>query len=358
MTDGRTSVTHPPVAKPPGDGSRPRTSRRDTQGLVRWTTRVAAVLPGLALVAVIVVLALEAVPVIPVNGLHFFTTNTWNPGNSYSQPVISHGVQMPAGASYGALPLITGTLESSAIAMLIAVPVALGTALVVVDKLPKRLSSAVGMFLEMLAGIPSVVFGLWGALTLGPFLVHHVSPFIASHVPDVPPLRFLKGPVGSGEGLLPSGVVLGIMVLPIVAATTRDLLRQVPRGTREGAMALGMTDAEVIRWVDLRWIRSGFVGACILGLGRALGETMAVAMVSGAVLGANPANLYATMTTIAATIVSQLDYALSDATGFALGTLAEAGLLLMVISLSANVVARFLVRRSSAGVALPVGRGI
>lgn len=320
-------------------------------------TRIAAVIPGASLLAVVVALVVEAWPAIRVNGFGFLTRTAWVPGNFYNPAVTTGGVPHPAGASYGALPLITGTLETSAIALLIAVPIAFGTALIVVDKLPRRLSSGVGMCLEMLAGIPSVVYGLWGALTLGPFLAHHVSPFISGHVPDVAPFRFLKGPAGSGEGLFTSGVVLAIMVVPIVASTSRDLLRQVPRGAKEGAVALGMTDVEVLRTVSIPWVRSGVIGACVLGLGRALGETIAVAMVSGTVLGANATDLYSTMTTIAGTIVTQLDAALTDATGFAVRTLAEAGLVLLVLSLLANVGARMLVRRS-VPTALPVGRGI
>jgi len=331
--------------------------RRDTEGIVRWSTRIAALLPGIALLAVVAALLFQALPVIRANGFGFFTRSAWDPGNFYNAPVVSGGVTRPAGATYGAFPLIMGTLESSVLAMVIAVPVAFGTALVVVHKLPRRLSNAVGMFLEVLAGIPSVVYGLWAALTLGPYIALHLSPFIARHAPDVPPFRFFRGPVGSGEGLLTSGLVLAVMVVPIIAATSRDLLRQVPRGAQEGAVALGMTDVEVLRTVSIPWVRTGVIGACVLGLGRAIGETMAVAMASGTVLGATPRNLYSTFGTIAAVIVSQLDSALTDATGFAIRTLAELGLVLLAMSLLANVGARLLVRRS-ATTALPVGRGI
>jgi phosphate transport system permease protein len=157
--------------------------------------------------------------------------------------------------------------------------------------------------------------------------------------------------------MLVSGLVLAVMIIPIIASTTRDLIRQVPPLPREGATALGMSDWERARRVTLPWVSSGIIGAVGLGLGRALGETMAVAMVSGAMLGAMPANIYSTMTTIAATIVSQLDSAMTDSTNFAVKTLAEAGLVLMVITLLTNVAARALVRRAS-GTALPVGRGV
>ncbi len=343
------------------DGTRrSQPGRRRFRSAERWTRPLLAAfaaIPVLALGAVVAALLVKAWPVLSYNGTSLFTHVAWRPGSQYAQPVTTGGVAHPPGASFGALPLIVGTLESSVLALVLAVPVALGTALVVVHKLPPRLSGAIGLCLEILAGVPSVVIGLWGALALGPFLAHHVSPFIAGHVPDVPVLRFLKGSPGFGEGLFTSGVVLAVMVLPIIAATTRDLLRQVPRDTVDGAVALGMTDAETLRAVTLPWVRTGIIGASVLGLGRALGETMAVAMVSGAVLGTLPHNLYQTMTTIAATIVSQLDSAFTDATGFFLRTLAEAGLVLVVITLLVNVGARLLVRRVAA-TALPVGRGI
>lgn len=317
----------------------------------------AAVIPVLALAFILAILIDEALPAIRLNGFGFLTRLAWSPGNYYGAVLHTGGVAHPAGASYGALSLVAGTLISSSIAMVIAVPLSVGATLAIVEKLPSRLSRSVGFFLEVLAGIPSVVFGLWGVITFGPVLSRDVTPFIARNLPDVPVLSWFKGNVGHGEGLLTSGVVLAIMVVPIIAATTRDLLRQVPSLPKEGARALGMSEWEVTKLVSLRWIGAGIVGASVLGLARALGETMAVAMVSGAILGTIPSNVYATFTTFAATIVSQLDSALSDATGFAVSTLAEAALLLMVITLLANIGARVLVRRvSTAG--LPVGRGI
>lgn len=324
---------------------------------VRWAGGAGAVIPLLALVFVLATLVIEAVGAIRVNGLHFFTTIEWNPGNTYGETEVSNGVAHPAGAHYGALPLIVGTCASSAIALVVAVPVSIGAALTIVERLPKRLASAVGMVLELLAGIPSVVVGLWGAMTFGPFVARHIAPVIARNAPDVPVLDYFRGDTGNGEGMLVSGLVLAVMIIPIIASTTRDLIRQVPLLPREGATALGMSDWECARRVTLPWVSSGIVGAVVLGLGRALGETMAVAMVSGAELGAMPSNIYSTMTTIAATVVSQLDSALTDSTNFAVKTLAEVSLVLMVITLLTNVAARALVRRAS-GTALPVGRGV
>jgi phosphate transport system permease protein len=335
-----------------------RARRIRHEGLaVRWAGRLSAVVPLLALVFVLATLVIEALPAVRVNGLHFFTGIEWNPGNTYGSIDTSHGVPHPAGAVYGALPLIVGTLASSAIALVVAVPVSIGAALAIVDRLPRRLASAVGMVLELLAGIPSVVVGLWGALTFGPFIAHHIAPVIARNAPDVPVLDYFRGNTGNGEGMLVSGLVLAVMIIPIIAGTTRDLIRQVPMLPREGATALGMSDWESVRRVTLPWVSSGIVGAVVLGLGRALGETMAVAMVSGAELGALPSNIYSTMTTIAATVVSQLDSALTDSTNFAIKTLAEVSLVLMLITLLTNMAARALVRRASS-TALPVGRGV
>lgn len=325
--------------------------------LLRMVLLALTILPLAALVALVVILFVKALPAIRYNGFGFFVHNPWKPGNFYATPVTTNGVSHPPAVSYGALPLITGTLEATAVAMIIAVPVAVGTALIVVEKLPPRLSSSVGFCIEVLAGIPSVVYGLWGALVLGPFLAHHISPDISRNLPDVPVLNFFKGNVGAGEGLFASGVVLAIMIIPIIAATTRDLLRQVPRPTVEGALALGMTDHESIRTVSIPWVRTGVIGACVLGLGRALGETIALAMVSGTVLGASAGNFYSTFTTIAATIVSQLDSAFTDSTGFAVRTFAELALVLLLITLAVNIIARMIIRRVST-TALPVGRGV
>ncbi len=324
---------------------------------VRWAGGLGAVIPLLALLFVLGTLIIEALPAIRLNGLHFFTASEWNPGNLYGSTEVNKGVPHPVGAYYGALAMIVGTLASSAIALVIAVPVSVGAALAIVERLPKRAASAVGMVLELLAGIPSVVVGLWGAMTFGPYIAHHVAPVIARNAPDVPVLNYFRGDTGNGEGMLVSGLVLAVMIIPIIASTCRDLIRQVPSLPREGAIALGMSDWECARRVTLPWVSSGIVGAVVLGLGRALGETMAVAMVSGAELGAMPGNIYSTMTTIAATVVSQLDSALTDSTDFAVKTLAEGSLVLMVITLLTNMLARALVRRAST-TALPVGRGL
>jgi phosphate transport system permease protein len=324
---------------------------------LRWTGRVVAIIPALCLLAVLATLIVEALPAIKFNGLGFFTKSVWSEGSFYTPTVITNGVKHPAGAAYGAVPEIVGTLLTSLIALIIAVPTAVGAAIVIVERLPRRLASIMGIFLELLAGIPSVVIGLWGALTFGPFIAHDIAPVIARNMPDVWGFRYFGGDTGNGEGLLVSGLILAIMVIPIVAATTRDLIMQVPILPREGAIALGMSDFECARKVTIPWVGGGIIGAVVLGLGRALGETMAVAMCCGLALGAIPGNIYGAMTTIAATIVQTLETALQDATGLAIRSLAELGLMLMVITLLANIGAAVLVRRVS-GTALPVGRGL
>ena len=331
-------------------------ARGTEEGLWRWSARVASVVPLAGLAFVLAVLAVKAWPAIKVNGPGFLTRSSWIPGSTYANPVVTNGVAHPAGASYGAWPLIAGTLQTSVIALIVALPISIGTAFALTERLPPWLAKPLGFFVEVLAGIPSVIIGLWGVLTLGPFLAAHVYRLIANHVPNVPVLRYFRGPTGYGEGLLTSGLVLGLMIVPIIASTTRDLFLQVPPLPKEGAEALGMTEAEVARRVTIPWVRSGIIGATVLGLGRALGETIAVAMISGSVLGTISPNIFGTMSTVAATIVSQLDSAATDGTGFAIATLAEAGLVLAVISVIVNVAARVIVNNSSRHVA-PVGRG-
>src|SRR5215475_10577650 len=155
---------------------------------IRWTGRIVAVIPALALLFILVTLIVEAIPAIKFNGLGFFTKSVWSEGSFYQPTVTTNGVAHPQGAEYGAVPEIVGTILTSAIALIIAVPSAIGAALVIVERLPRRVSNVVGIFLELLAGIPSVVIGLWGALTCGPFTAHHIAPFIARNMPDVPVL--------------------------------------------------------------------------------------------------------------------------------------------------------------------------
>src|SRR5215472_547854 len=339
-------AAHPPPR--PADAGFRRWMR--SGAIVRWLGFTGAWIPTLMLAFILVILFTKAWPAIQINGWGFFTKSVWHTGNQYGKTVTSHGITYVEGQEYGAVPQIVGTLETSAIALIIAVPVSIGAALVVVERLPRRLASVVGGFLELLAGIPSVVIGLWGVLTFGPFIAKYIAP-VLTHIP----IPFFQGDVGHGQGLLVSGLVLAVMVIPIVASTARDLIRQVPLLPREGAVALGMSDAECARRVTLPWVGSGLIGAVVLGLGRALGETIAVAMVCGVSLGHVATNLYDAMITIAANIVQNLETVITDPLG--VRTYAELALVLLVITLLTNVVARLLVRRVS-GTALPVGRGL
>ena len=311
--------------------------------------------PLVAVVFITGVLLINAIPSILFNGWGFFYHQAWNFGNFYGDNsfIVRNGVTAPAGASYGVLPFIVGTLLTSAIAFVIGVPVAVGAALFLVEKAPLRLRGGLSFFLELLAGIPSVVYGLWGLIVLGPFLAAHIYPTMAKLGVIIP---WLGPPVGSGLGMLTAGLVLAVMIVPIVASTTRDLLAQVPALPKEGALALGLTSWESARRVSLPWVMSGIIGASILGLARALGETMAVLIVSGNGANVLPANIFSPVTTIAAAIVALLDSAQSDPTGLALSALAEAGLILMAITLLTNILARMLVRRVSL-TNLPIGRG-
>jgi phosphate transport system permease protein len=317
---------------------------------IRWLGFGGAWIPTLMLAFILVVLFVKAWPAIQINGLGFFTKSVWHTGNQYGSSVTSHGITYVSGQEYGAVPQIVGTLETTLIALIIAVPVSIGAALVVVERLPRRLATLIGGFLELLAGIPSVVIGLWGVLTFGPFIAKYIAPVLAKI-----PIPFFQGDVGHGQGLLVSGLVLAVMVIPITASTSRDLIRGVPILPREGAAALGMSDAEAARKVTLPWVGAGLIGAVVLGMARALGETIAVAMVCGVALGTVATNLYAAMITIAANIVQNLDTVITDQLG--VRTYAELALVLLIITLATNVVARLMVRRVS-GTALPVGRGL
>ena len=324
----------------------------------RWCARVAVVLPLVALVFAITVLAIKAWPAIRVNGFYFLYGKNWTYGDSYGATVHTDGVAHSAGSQFGAWPIILGTLQSSLIAIVVAVPLSIGAAFALTERMPAWISRPLGFAIEILAGIPSVVIGLWGLLTFGPWLAKHIYPALASIAGDLPnvwPFNYFRQPVGTGEGLLTAGLVLGMMIIPIIASTTRELFIQVPTLPKEGGEALGMTHWEVANRITLPWVRSGIIGGTVLGLGRALGETIAVVLVGGASLRIAP-NIYQPFGTIAATILSQLDGAQADGTGFAVATLAELALVLAVISVAVNLAARAIITRTGRRGG-PVGSG-
>ena len=322
----------------------------------RYSALVAVYLPLAALIFAIAILAHKAWPAIRVNGWYFLYGKNWTYGQSYGAVVHTHGVAHAAGASFGAWPIIAGTLQSSLIAIVVALPLSIGAAFALTERLPGWISRPLGFAIEILAGIPSVVIGLWGLLTFGPWLAKNIYPTLATvaqHLPNVWPFNYWRNPVGTGQGLLTAGLVLAMMIIPIIASTTRDLFVGVPPLPKEGAHALGMTNWEVANQVTMPWVRSGIIGATVLGLGRALGETMAVVLVGGASLHLAP-NIYQPFGTIATTILTQLDGALTDGTGFAIATLAELALVLAVISVAVNLAARWIVSRTSR-IGAPIG---
>lgn len=262
-------------------------------------------------------------------GLGFVTGTDWDPVHN----------------QFGALPFIVGTLYSSLIALILAVPLSLGTAIFVAELAPAWVRRPVGFLVELLAAIPSVVYGLWGIFVLAPFLLNHVQPSLAHWFGWLP---FFKG-TPRGFGMLAGGVILAIMILPTIASVSRDVMLAVPSAFREGALALGATRWEAIRTAVLPSARSGIVGAIILGLGRALGETMAVTMVIGNTSRISP-SVFHTSATMASVIANEYTEASSD---LYLSALTEIALLLFVVTIVVNIIARLLVWRMKK----PVGAG-
>ncbi|HTV88559.1 MAG TPA: phosphate ABC transporter permease subunit PstC [Stellaceae bacterium] len=306
---------------------------------------VAGVLPA-CLIMIIAFLAIYSWPAIHFNGFGFVTSNTWNLGNLYSNPVVVGGTQVAPGAHYGIVFLIVGTLLSTLIALLVAVPVGVGAAVFLAEAVPGKLRIWLSFFVELLAAVPSVVFGLWGYVVVIPFLGHFLFPFLSRVLGFIP---IFAGPSGSGYGLLTAGLVLALMIVPLIVATLRDALVAQPTAIREAVSALGATRFEVISKVVLPSVNRVLIGATILALGRAMGETMAVLMVSGNALNYLPQNVYAPISTMAAFIVSQLDSALQDPTGMAVKSLAEIALILSLLSLIVNFLARLVLALEAHG---------
>jgi len=306
---------------------------------------VAGLLPA-SLVAVILFLAVYSWPAIRFNGLRFVVDGSWNLGNLYADPVQIGGASIPPGAHYGILFLIVGTCLSAAIALLIAIPVGVGAAIFLAEGVHSRLRYWISFFIELLAAVPSVVFGLWAYVVLIPFLGGHVFPFMVGVFGAIP---FFAGPSGSGYGLLTASIVLSLMIVPLITATLRDALVAQPAALREAAAALGTTRFEIAWKILLPGTRKVLMGGAMLALGRALGETMAVLMVSGNALNYLPGNIYAPVSTMAAFIVSQLDSALQDPSGMAVRSLAEIALILSIISVAINALARLILWSNGGG---------
>lgn len=240
----------------------------------------------------------------------------------------------PIKGEFGALPFIYGTVVSSLIALVIAVPLSLGVAIFLVEQAPRRVARPVGFFVELLAAIPSVVYGLWGIFVLAPFLRVHVEPPLQKWFGWLP---LFQGTI-TGIGLFTGGMILAIMITPIITAVVRDVLAAVPVSQREAALALGATKWETTR-VVLANAASGIAGAIILGLGRAIGETMAVTMV----IGNRPeisTSLFEPSYTIASVIANEFTEATED---LYLSALVEIGLILFLVTFIVNAIAKLLV---------------
>jgi len=284
--------------------------------------RVVMLAMGLFVVAVVIamVVALASDSMLSVRrfGFAFLTGRQWN----------------PIKGEFGALPFIYGTLVSSLIALLISVPLSLGIAVFLVEQAPQYIARPVGFLVELLAAIPSVVYGLWGIFVLAPFLRVHVEPPLAHWLGWLP---LFQGSI-TGIGLLTGGIILAIMVTPIISAIVRDVLAAVSGSQREAALALGATKWEMIRVVLVNGA-PGIAGAVILGLGRALGETMAVTMV----IGNRPqisASLFEPSYTIASAIANEFTEATEN---LYLSALVELGLILFLVTFIVNGIARLLV---------------
>ena len=288
------------------------------------TTVAALAIPAL-LVAIAYEVASAAWLVLDTFGWSFITSSEWDP---------VHG-------RFGAAPAIYGTLVSSLIALLLATPLALGVAIFLSELAPSWLRAPVAFLVDLLAAIPSVVYGLWGIFVLIPLMRTHAMPFLRDtlHLGATP---FFAGPA-YGPSMLAAGVILAIMALPYISAVAREVLRAVPRSQREAALALGATRWETIRDAVIPNARSGIIGGVILGLGRALGETMAVTMVIGNRTDIS-ASLLAPGYTMASLIANEFSEATSD---LHLSALMAVGAVLFAITIIVNAIARWLVWRVS-----------
>jgi phosphate transport system permease protein len=289
--------------------------------LLRGLSGLAAALAVAVIVGIVYEVINIASPAISAFGIGFVTTNDWNPVTE----------------SFGAAPFLYGTVVTSAIALLFAAPLSIAISIYLTELAPSRLRRPVATLVDMLAAIPTVILGLWGILVLGPFMHDTIEPALQSV------LGFL--PIFSGDpsafGYLTAATILTIMVTPIITSVTREVFETVPGDLKEGAYALGATRWEMVREVVLPYSRSGIVGASILGLGRAIGEAIAVAQVIGGATAINR-SLFHTGGTMAAQIAAQFQGAPG---ALQKPSLAYLGLILLVFAVIVNVIARLIVQR-------------
>ena len=291
----------------------------------RHLTRAAAIGVLLLLSGVIFSLIEGSIPAFRTFGLGFLTSERWNPVTD----------------NFGALPAIYGTILTSFIAMLIAVPIGLMIAFFLTELCPQWLRRPIGIAIELLAGIPSIIYGIWGLFIFAPFLQVTLQPFLINTLGNAPLIGSLFAGPPYGIGVLTSGLILAIMVLPFVTSITRDVFDAVPSVLKEAAYGVGCTRWEVVRNVVMPYARVGIIGGIMLGLGRALGETMAVTFVIGNAHRIS-ASILAPGTTISATIANEFTEAVGDLYTSALISL---GLILFVITFIVLAIARYMLMR-------------
>jgi phosphate transport system permease protein len=296
----------------------------------RILTRSAAIAVLIILGGIIISLVHGAWPALAKFGFGFLVSDTWNPVTE----------------KFGAVAPIYGTLVTSAVAMVIAVPVGLFIAIFLTELCPMWLRRPIGIAIELLAGIPSIIYGIWGLFVFAPFLQQYVQPFIIDAFGNVPILSDLFAGPPYGIGILTAGLILAIMVLPFITSISRDVFAAVPPVLKEAAYGLGCTTWEVSRYVVLPFTRVGVIGGVMLALGRALGETMAVTFVIGNAHRISP-SLLAPGTTISATIANEFTEAVGDTYTSSLIAL---GLILFVITFIVLAAARLMLMRLNARV--------
>jgi len=291
----------------------------------RLITRSAAILVLVILGGVILSLIVGSMPAFNALGLEFFTTQRWNPVTE----------------KFGILAPVYGTIVTSLIAMVIAVPVGLMIAFFLTELCPMWLRRPIGIAIELLAGIPSIIYGIWGLFVFAPFLQQYVQPFLIFVFGNIPVLSSVFEGPPYGIGMLTAGLILAIMVLPFITSISRDVFDAVPPMLKESAYGLGCTTWEVFRNVVLPYTRVGVIGGIMLGLGRALGETMAVTFVIG---NAHKiaTSILAPGTTISATIANEFTEAVGD---IYTSSLIALGLILFVITFVVLTIARLLLAR-------------
>ncbi|MCO5132113.1 MAG: phosphate ABC transporter permease subunit PstC [Xanthobacteraceae bacterium] len=293
--------------------------------LFHAVTRSAAIFVLLLLGGVMVALLLGALPALTTFGFDFVTTQSWNPVTE----------------KFGALAPIYGTLVTSLIAMAVAVPFGLLIAMFLTELCPMWARRPIGIAIELLAGIPSIIYGIWGLFVLAPFLQQYVQPALIATFGEVPVLSSLFAGPPYGIGVLTAGLILAIMVLPFITSISRDVFDAVPPVLKEAAYGLGCSTWEVMRHVVLPYTRVGVIGGVMLGLGRALGETMAVTFVIGNAHKIS-SSLLAPGTTISATIANEFTEAVGD---LYTSSLIALGLILFVITFIVLAIARYLLLR-------------